>query len=200
MRERRTGPGAITVNEAAFAAGVSVKAVNQAIDREHVETRELRRATDRARRGVGEGDAVYLSVRQVLAPEVWPELYRWFQGKTIAELPRRLQMGSLVLDLEHAIDEVEMRLRMLEHMRERVETDPEVQGGDPVFRGTRTRVYSVARKLELGATVQELQEDFPHLGEDDLDLAAQYAMLYPPRGRPRGTSAASPRKQRGHDA
>ncbi|HWK88636.1 MAG TPA: DUF433 domain-containing protein [Longimicrobium sp.] len=199
--ERRMGTEpALTVNETAFAAGVSVKSVNQAIDREHVEPRDLRRATERARRGVGESDAVYLSVRQVLAPEVWPELYRWFRGKPLAELPRQLRMGSLVLDLEFAIGEVENRLRELERMRERVEVNSEVHGGAPVFRGTRTRVHAIARKLELGSTVQELREDFPHLGEEDLDLAARYARLYPLRGRPRGTSAPDPRKPRGHDA
>lgn len=192
--ERRSGSATvITVNEAAFAAGVSVKAVNQAIDREHIQTRPLRRATDRARRGLGASDAVYLAVRQVLAPGLWPKLYRSFRGKPVGELPRRLEVGTVVLDLERAIEEVEGRLRLLDQIAERVEVDPEVRGGEPVFRGTRTPVYAIARKIELGSTSEELREDYPQLRRDDLSLATQYAKLYPRRGRPRGEGTRGPK-------
>jgi uncharacterized protein (DUF433 family) len=186
VAERRSGTATmITVNEAAFAAGVSVKAVNQAIDREHIQTRALQRATDRARRGIGASDAVYLAVRQVLAPDLWPKLYRSFRGKTVSELPRRFEVGAVVIDLERAIEEVEDRLRLLDRIAERVEVDPEVRGGEPVFRGTRTPVHAIARKIELGSSSEELREDYPQLQEDDLDLATKYAKLYPRRGRPR---------------
>ena len=183
---RRSGTApTITVNEAAFAAGVSVKAVNQAIDRKHIQTRALRRATDRAKRGIGASDAVYLRVRQVLAPELWPGLYRSFRGKPVAELPRRLEVGTVVIDLERVIEEVAGRLRVLERIAERLEVDPEIRGGEPVFRGTRTPVYAIARKMELGSPAEELREDYPQLREGDFELASQYAKLYPRRGRPR---------------
>lgn len=186
VAERRSETATmITVNEAAFAAGVTVKAVNQAIDREHIQTRALQRATDRARRGIGASDAVYLAVRQVLAPDLWPKLYRSFRGKTVGELPRRFEVGAVVIDLERAIEKVEDRLRLLDRIAERVEVDPEVRGGEPVFRGTRTPVYAIARKIELGSSSEELREDYPQLQEADLDLATQYAKLYPRRGRPR---------------
>ena len=186
MAERRSGAETtITVNEAAFAAGVSVKSVNQAIDREHVQPRALRRAGDRAARGLDASDAVYLAVRPVLAQTLWSKLYRAIRGKPLSELPRRLELGLVVLDMERVIDEVEARLRLLRRMRERIEADPEVRGGEPVFRGTRIPVYAIARKLELGATAEELREDYPRLGEEDFALAARYATLYPRRGRPR---------------
>lgn len=186
VAERRSGPETtITVNEAAYAAGVSVKLVNQAIDRGHVQPRPLRRATDRARRGLDASDAVYLAVRPVLAQNLWSKLYRTIRGKPLSELPRRLDFGLVVLDMERAIEEVEARLRLLARLRERIETDPEVRGGEPVFRGTRTPVYAIARKLELGAPAEELREDYPRLRDEDFDLAARYATLYPRRGRPR---------------
>jgi uncharacterized protein (DUF433 family) len=184
--ERRTGREmVITVKEAAFAAGVSVKTVNQAIDREHIQTRDLRRATDRAKRGLGAGEAVYLTVSQVLAPEVRPRLYRFFRGKSLSELPRHFEAGDVIVDLEGAIQRVADRLRMLARIWERVETDPEIRGGEPVFEGTRIPVYTIARKLELGSPPGELLEDYPKLREEDLALARQYAELYPRRGRPR---------------
>ncbi|HZG44477.1 MAG TPA: DUF433 domain-containing protein, partial [Longimicrobium sp.] len=184
IAERRTEK-TVTVNEAAFAAGVSVKAVNQAIDRKHIRTRELRRATDRAHRGIGATDVVYLAVSHVLAPEVRVELHRSFRGRSLSELPRQFQTGAVVLDLENAIREVEARLELLGRIDERIEADPGVRGGEPVFRGTRTPVFAIARKVELGSTAQELEEDHPHLRPGDLELATQYARLYPRRGRPR---------------
>lgn len=186
IRERRSGTAAvITVNEAAFVAGVSVKAVNQAIDRKHITAHALRRSTDRAGRGVGTGDVVYLAVRQVLAPSLWPKLYRSLRGKPVGNLPRRFEVGTVVIDLERTIEEIQDRLQVLDRIAERVEVDPEIRGGEPVFRGTRTPVYAIARKIELGASVEELREDHPQLQEEDLSLATRYAKLYPRRGRPR---------------
>jgi uncharacterized protein (DUF433 family) len=176
----------ITVKEAAFAAGVSVKSVNQAIDRKHIRTRALRRATDRAKRGVGAGEAVYLTVSHVLAPEVRPQLYRSLRGKRISEVPRMLEMGGVVLDLARTIRDLEDRLDLLAKLRERVEIDPGVRGGEPVFRGTRIPIYAIARKMALGSTTGELLEDYPKLREQDLELARRYSKLYPRRGRPRG--------------
>lgn len=198
VAERRSGGKnrVITVNEAAFAAGVSLKTVNQAIDREHVRTRELTRATDRAKRGIDATDAVYLSVREVLAPEVRAKLYRFLHGKPISELPAQFEAERVVLNLERAIREVRVRLELLGRIEERVEADPEVRGGEPVFRGTRTPVYTVARKVELGSTAEELFEDYPRLQPGDVELATQYAKLYPPRGRPRN-EWMRPAKQRG---
>lgn len=186
VAERRSSvPGVITVNEAAYVAGVSVKTVNQAIDREQIPVRELRRETDRVSRGVEASDAVYLRIRQVVAPEMWPWLHRSLRGKTLTDMPRQLEAGKVVFVFELVLQETEERLALLARIRERVEVDREVRGGEPVFRGTRTPVYGVARKLELGSTLEELKEDHPHLQEEDFELAAQYAKLYPRRGRPR---------------
>lgn len=186
VAERRSAvPRVITVNEAAYVAGVSVKAVNQAIDREQIAVHELRRETDRVSRGVDASDAVYLRIRQVIAPDMWPWLHRSLRGRTLTDMPRELIAGKVTFVFELVIQEAEERLGLLAKIRERVEVDREVRGGEPVFRGTRTPVYGVARKLELGSTITELSEDYPHLQADDFDLARQYAKLYPRRGRPR---------------
>lgn len=102
--ERWTEPHVvITVKEAAFAAGVSVKAVNEAIDRDRIQTRRLGRRDDTAERGIGGAEAVYLMVSQVLAPEIRRKVYRSFRGKALAELPRRLEMDGVVLEIDRVI-------------------------------------------------------------------------------------------------
>ncbi len=183
--DERREQGVITVNEAAFAAGVSLKTVNQAIDRQHVRTRDLKRSTDRAKRGIDASDAVYLSVCEVLAPTARRKLYRFLHGKPLSELPLQVEVERVVLNIERAIREVGERLRLLGRIEERIEVDPGVRRGEPVFRGTRTPVYAVARKLELGSTPEELYEDYPQLQQGDLQLASHYAKLSPRRGRPR---------------
>ncbi|HEX8392000.1 MAG TPA: DUF433 domain-containing protein [Longimicrobium sp.] len=184
--ERRIGAEMpVTVNEAAFLAGVTIKMVNQAIDREHVQARPLRRSTDRAARGVDASTALFLSFSSLLAPELRAKVYRRFRGKTLPELPRRIELGAIVIDLRQAIVNFERRLELLMRIGERIEMDPEVRGGDPVFAGTRVPVYAIARKIELGSTAEELAEDYPRLREEDFDLATQYARVYPRRGRPR---------------
>jgi len=74
----------VTVNEAAYVAGVSTKVVNQAIDREHIRARELR---NRRGRGVFASDMLFLRVHQVLAPELRRKLYQALRGRTSATFP-----------------------------------------------------------------------------------------------------------------
>lgn len=173
----------VTVNEAAYVAGVSAKVVNQAIDREHIRARAIRHR--RGARGVSASDMLFLRVHQVLAPELRRKLYQVLGGKNLGEIPREIEMNRVVLNLEGPIREIGERLQLLKRIHERVESGPEVRGGEPVYRGTRTPVYAIARKIELGSSREELREDYPHLEEDDFDLAVRYAELNPRRGRPR---------------
>jgi uncharacterized protein (DUF433 family) len=162
--------------------------INQAIDREQIRTFALRRAgdrRDRGARGVGGSDLVYLRVQRVLAPEYRRRIYALFRGKSLAQIPTRLAVDDIVLDLEQPICEVRERLAVLQRIRERVEINPEVRAGEPVFKGTRTPVYAIARKVELGSTLAELREDYPQLEEGDFEVATRYAKLHPRRGRPR---------------
>ena len=140
--EKRREPkiSVLTVNEAAFAAGVSVKRANQAIDRDKIRTQALRRKTGRAKRGLGVPEVFYLRVSHVLAPEVRPKLYRSIRGKSLPKLPREFEQEKVRVDFSSALEEVRERLVEIAHIHERVETHPEVRGGEPVFKGTRTPV------------------------------------------------------------
>jgi uncharacterized protein (DUF433 family) len=59
--------------------------------------------------------------------------------------------------------------------QDRIEINPKVMLGKPVIRGTRITVELVLRKLDEGATLQELLEAYPHLTEYDLQAAIAYA-------------------------
>ena len=63
--------------------------------------------------------------------------------------------------------------------------DPEILGGDPVFRSTRVPVHMIAELVAQGSTPAELIEAYPRLTAEMVRLAPLYAAAYPLRGRPR---------------
>jgi len=57
-------------------------------------------------------------------------------------------------------------------------------GGEPVIRGTRTTVASIAGRLEAGESIEELIDDYPHIPPEAFEAARIYAHTHPRRGRP----------------
>jgi uncharacterized protein (DUF433 family) len=64
-------------------------------------------------------------------------------------------------------------------------SDPDILGGDPVFRGTRVPMHSIATWVDQGTTGAEIQKAYPRLTPEMIHVAPVYAQAYPPRGRPR---------------
>ena len=75
--------------------------------------------------------------------------------------------------------------RRLRRARALVISDPDILGGDPVFRGTRVPVHLIAMLLGQGSTEAELLEAYPRLTAEMAQLAPIYASAYPLRGRSR---------------
>jgi uncharacterized protein (DUF433 family) len=73
----------------------------------------------------------------------------------------------------------------LRRARRLVVSDPEIMGGDPVFRGTRVPVHMIAELVAQGSTQAELFEGYLQLTAEMIRLAPVYATAYPLRGRPR---------------
>lgn len=186
-RERRLESGVVaTVNEAAFVAGVSKHAVNQAIDRGEIRTRRLRRKADPAGRALGGPELVYLRVQKPLSSRARKEVYRMLSGLSIETVPPVIEVeGAIKLDIREPVAEVRARLEELARLKRQVELDPKVRGGEPVFRGTRIPVHLVADFGERGIPRAEILEDYPALTEESLEIARRYAELYPRRGRPK---------------
>jgi len=56
----------------------------------------------------------------------------------------------------------------------RVITDPDIQGGKPVIRGTRVPVAKIIGALTAGASADELKADYG-LRDEDIQAALAYA-------------------------
>ena len=70
------------------------------------------------------------------------------------------------------------RPRGLRQARRLIVSDPDIMGGDPVFRGTRVPVHLIAELAAQGAHPGELIEGFPRLTKEMIRLAPVYAAAY----------------------
>jgi uncharacterized protein (DUF433 family) len=69
--------------------------------------------------------------------------------------------------------------------RRRIVCNPDVLGGEPVFRGTRIPLQHVAALFRKDVSKEEIAEDFPALSSRDLAYARLFSRLSERPGRPR---------------
>ena len=58
---------------------------------------------------------------------------------------------------------------------ERIVRDPQICGGEPVFRGTRVTLRTVLASLAAGDGVEAILADFPALKPEDVQAAIAFA-------------------------
>ena len=58
---------------------------------------------------------------------------------------------------------------------ERIIRDPQLCGGEPVFKGTRVTLRTVLASLAEGDSVEEILADFPSLTASDVHAAIAFA-------------------------
>ena len=85
-------------------------------------------------------------------------------------------------DLDKARERAERYVRLRE---EWIVRDPETKAGEPVIKGSRVSVHSLAERIADGEDEDVLAEDFPHIPADAREVAVLYARANPRRGRPR---------------
>src|SRR6266853_5476375 len=170
-----------TPAEAAVWGRLSLKALNNAIDKKTVVARRTR-----AGRLLDEPAVVYLSLERRLAGDTTPEFRRRLFAE-IASAPKRrvVSVGALKVDVGESRREVMERVKRLRRAERLVTVNPEIMGGNPVFRGTRVPVHQIAELLANGESVERLREDYPRVSEEMIGLAPIYVAAHPLRGRPR---------------
>ncbi len=97
----------------------------------------------------------------------------------------RVETAAQWLDVmvRDADNDLNKEISKLEKARQMVISDPEIRGGEPVIRGTRIPVHTIAEIVEKGAQRSALHEDY-RLSAEQVELALLYARAYPKRGRP----------------
>jgi uncharacterized protein (DUF433 family) len=172
-----------TPTEAAVLTGLTLKAVNNAIDKKTISAV----AGEEGGRLLDARALVSLALERRLADRVAPELRRQV-FEALASSPRNtvsLEGGLVKIDLREPRREVAISLRDLRRARRLAVSDPDIMGGEPVFRGTRVPVHMIAAQMAQGSSQTELLASYPRLTAEMIRLAPVYAAAYPQRGRPR---------------
>ena len=181
---RKQDTGLFTPAEAAVLSRLSLKAVNNAIDKKTISAVP----GEEGGRLLDARALVSLSIERRLPDGLTtPELRRRVFD-ALADAPRNvvsLEGGLIKIDLREPRRALAASLRDLRRARRLVVSDPEILGGDPVFRGTRVPVHLVAELVAQGSTPAELIDSYPRLTAEMVRLAPVYSAAYPLRGRPR---------------
>jgi uncharacterized protein (DUF433 family) len=189
----------VSANEAAALAMVEIRDVHRAFD-EHLLPEALLGGAGASRqvaRGAVPLLAFYFRTAGILQADARKAVIRLVAagGRTgalrrVAALRRSRRLwpmgGGVSADLRPFIAETDARARLLEQAREMAVLDPDVLGGsEPVVRGTRVPVRDVAAAVSAGLPMANILASYPSLTAEQVDLAALYASVERPRGKPR---------------
>jgi len=179
----------ITRREAAELGGVTETSVKKAIDQRVVPAR--RRGSQSC---IEVGDVPVLAMlgalREMhLAPRHKRAVRAWLRA---AGAPAELELApAVVVRKVDEVDRARERAERYARLRDRwIVSDPEVKGGEPVIRGSRVSVHTLAERVAGGESREVLDEDLPHIPPDAREVAVQYARANPRRGRPRRSTPA----------
>lgn len=175
----------LTRREAAEISGVSLKAIDKAIEQGVLKPKRSGGKPLLPAHEVG----LLVLLRQVevqLPLKIKKELRKWVSNVGPQAVGAELALSaalrvSMTEDVAQAIDLAEEYVRLRDRY---VEQNPAVMGGEPVIRGTRVPVRTVAHLIEHGETREIMREDYPRVPEEAYEMAVIWAHATPRRGRP----------------
>jgi uncharacterized protein (DUF433 family) len=186
-----------SIKEAAAIAGVSEPSVRKAIENETLRPRAVP-AGRAPRYRFGVRDMLYLKLvvgfPLVLDRRDKAALRRLVECRRSAAGRWRVSGGDFVMragdvtvhvEVQPVRDALARSLLAYRRGRRRVDRDPAILGGEPVFEGTRVPLAQVAALIAKGVPADEIAEDYPALSRDDLAFAAIHARMRRDPGRPR---------------
>ena len=184
----------ISRNEAAKLSGASSAAVNKAIEQKAVRTKKLRSGSAIDARDVG----------ALLIFAALPFRLSVTLKRTVAAWVREAGAGSelalsdaVIVRKSEAVDEAIRRALRYVDLRERfLEVNAEVQGGEPVIRGTRVPIRGLAKQVEAGETMDVLREEYDYIDPAAFEFAVIWANANPRRGRRTATEEGRARAPR----
>ncbi|MCY4443166.1 MAG: DUF433 domain-containing protein [Deltaproteobacteria bacterium] len=175
-----------SANEASCVTGIPLKQVHRIIDAGLLGDAAESRNGARVVLGAGLiGLKLAYQLGTVLTPEGRRRLIRRLLDEPAAEA---VYDEPLSVDLRVMAETVFHRVSLLAEAKRMVETDDNVLGGAPCFKGTRIPVHDIAAMLANGDSIAALQAAYPRLTEAQISAAPIYTEAYPRRGRRRNVS------------
>lgn len=178
----------LTRSEAAQLSGASPVAVKKAIDQGVIPARSVRRKSFVEAEDVG-----LLALLPMIGGAHLPlaqkrRLRSWLRSAApAAEL--ELSPALVVRRVPQVVDAL-ARAERYARLREKwIVTDEERRaGGEPIIKGSRVSVYTIAGRIAAGDSEEVLEQDYPHIPPEAREVAAIYGAANPRRGRPRSVA------------
>jgi uncharacterized protein (DUF433 family) len=201
-----------SATEAAFIAGVDERDINRLVDEELLPRTLLEnaKAVRRFDMLVCVLGSFYFHESAALTKEARKRVMGELAGrmeKATAKLGGRSADVSIV-DWTVSVDDVtQVNVKSLAEAAARraaalaaaegmVTSDDAVMGGEPVFKGTRVPVRTIAAWIESGESKETIQASFPTITGEMIDAAALWAKTHPQRGRPKSFGDRNPNWKR----
>lgn len=195
MTSKAIATSLLTRNEIAEISGVSINAVNKALEQRVAKARR-----SRGRTLLAADEAAALALLSELPVSLSIKLKREVRNWIVRRSPVRREEFELSGALGIAMTEnaAEVAKRAFDYVRLRIkyiEVDAGKKAGTPVIRGTRVPVRTLAQLVESGESREALREDYPHIPEEAYEVAVLWARGNPRRGRPAGDRQATPARR-----
>jgi uncharacterized protein (DUF433 family) len=173
----------ITRSEATALSGASPNTVKKAVDQKLIPTRKRR-----AQSCIEVDDVAVLVMFELLADMRLPVRHKRKVRQWLRTLPDATELElseALWVRKPGTVDEARRNARRYADLRDKwIVRDPDINGGEPVIRGSRVGVHTLAARIAGGESEAVLADDFPHVPEEAREVAVQYARANPRRGRP----------------
>lgn len=177
---------AYTPAEAAAVSEIAIKSVHNAIDKRII----ANRPSSTEGRALTEEDLLRLKlwygVGSILSAERRKRLFDTIDENPGADTVRA--DDYLIIDVARARQQLATRAEALREAEELIQSVKGVVGGEPVFRGTRVPVRTIAAMKAQGASTEEIVEGYPAMTGRMVELADIWTAAHPARGRPRKLS------------
>ncbi|MBP1886565.1 DUF433 domain-containing protein [Sinorhizobium mexicanum] len=174
---------AYTPAEAAAVSEIAVKSVHNAIDKRIIATHLV----GSKGRALTDEDLLRLKlwygVGSILSAERRKRLFDTIDQNPDADTVRA--DDYLIVDVARAREQLAARAEALREAERMIRSVKGVVGEEPVFKGTRVPVRTIAAMKAQGAGIAEIVEGYPSLTERMVELAEIWAAAHPARGRPR---------------
>lgn len=181
-----------TPAEAAAVSQIGIKAVHNAIDKKIVDTVSSAATPAKSiRRRVLTAEGLlrlklWYGVGSTLAAERRQRLFEAIKEKPAAKTVKADDL--LIVDVAEARKQLNARIRDLDEAESVIGRVKGVMSGEPVFKGTRVPVRTVAAMLAQGAHEADLLDGYPSLTARMIELAKIWTAAHPTRGRPKKLS------------
>jgi len=174
----------ITRREAARLSGIAETTVKKAVDQGVVPTRRRGSQSCIEVQDVPVLAMLGLLGKMRLSPTDKRSVRKWLRS---SDSSTELELApALVVRRVDEIEQVRLRAERYAALRDRwIVRDPAIKNAEPVIRGSRVSVHTLADRIAGGDSDEVLEEDFPHIPAEARDIAVQFARANPRRGRPR---------------